>query len=270
MAILKKILSLVFILLLLFSQYSQQSVSSNDNYVKLSVYYGISNHSFYNLVETIFRQFYIKSESTTPLNGLYLVHNNLEGTSFKAYEMNIYKPQSLGSNGLYTGIWELTLVWYSILAKPYDLGEKFYFYGKIGSEKYVEDNNKQYFPLKTKNQAILGNDYKVKIIEGELTNSYYSTTVNGQMLIKNNDAKSLKGAINFSYYVNDNMKSETINAVKSKDFSSGDELWTFSFTIDAYVSEISKVSVKAYDTKSYPDDNFGNYYKISKQNGLES
>ena len=90
------------------------------------------------------------------------------------------------------------------------------------------------------------------------------------MLIKNNDAKSLKGAINFSYYVNGNMKSETINAVKSKDFSSGDELWTFSFTIDAYVSEISKVSVKAYDTKSYPDDNFGNYYKISKQNGLES
>lgn len=265
-----KIKKLLFILLLFLSHSSQQGVASNDNYVKLSVYYATSNHSFDNSLETVVRQFYIKSESEKELDGLYLVHSNLKGTSFKATEMTIDKPQSRGSNGYYTGIWKLTLLWFPYLFIPYDFGEQFYFYGKIGNDKYVEDNNKQYFTLKKENEAILGNEYKVKIIDGELNLSFFSTTVNGQMLIKNNDAKSLKGAINFSYYVNGNMESKTIEAVKSKECSSGVELWTFSFKIERYVPEISRVSVKAYDIESYTDDNFGNYYTISKEKGLEN
>lgn len=246
------------VFLILFSLSFQKRFLAATNGVDMTIYYALSQHSYYELTESYNRQFYVITESSTPLDKMIIVHKNKAGND-KAYQMNSFVTQYY-SDGKYHGVWEFTLAWFSLFPYAYDFGEQFYFYGKIGSTNYVYKNNRKYFVLKSDGDGLLGEDIEGKIFDGSIKTSLYSTLCSGKIL-----AKKGTESVKITFTVNDAVK--VVKATKDTSLSGDTELWNFSFVINSYVTKFTNVYVSIDD---YIDNNFGKNYEISESYGLES
>ena len=165
------------------------------------------------------------------------------------------------SDGKYHGVWEYTLVWFSLLPYSYDYDEKFYFYGKIGSTKYIYKDDGDYFLLKENGDGLLGEDIEGKIYEGSINTSLYSSSCSGKILAKKG-TESVKVTFNIN-----GVGQKTVNATKVSSLYGDTEIWSFSYVVNSYVTSLSSVYVTIDD---YLDNNFGKNYIISESYGLES
>ena len=253
-----KMLMLSTLLLILFSFSTQKRILSTMNGVDMKIYYAISQHNYYDLTESFNRQFYVITESSTRLDKMVIVHKNKAGVD-KAYQMNSFISQYY-ADGKYHGVWEYTLVWFSLLPYSYDYGEKFYFYGKIGSTNYIYKDDEEYFLLKEDGDGLLGEGIEGKIYDGSITTSLYSTTCSGKIL-----AKKGTESVKVTFTVNGSVKS--VKATKVSTLAGDTEIWSFSYVINSYVTSLNSVYVTIDD---YLDNNFGKNYIISESYGLES
>ena len=255
----KSMLMLISLFLILFSYSSQKRILSSKNGVDMKIYYALSQHNYYDLTESFNRQFYVITESSTPLDKMVIVHKNKKGDD-KAYQMNSFVSQYY-SDGKYHGVWEYTLVWFSLLPYSYDYDEKFYFYGKIGSTKYIYKDDGDYFLLKENGDGLLGEDIEGKIYEGSINTSLYSSSCSGKILAKKG-TESVKVTFNIN-----GVGQKTVKATKVSSLDGDTEIWSFSYVVNSYVTSLSSVYVTIDD---YLDNNFGKNYIISESYGLES
>ena len=225
----------------------------------MKIYYALSQHNYYDLTESFNRQFYVITESSTPLDKMVIVHKNKKGDD-KAYQMNSFVSQYY-SDGKYHGVWEYTLVWFSLLPYSYDYGEKFYFYGKIGRTNYIYKDDGDYFLLKENGDGLLGEDIEGKIYEGSINTSLYSSSCSGKILAKKG-TESVKVTFNIN-----GVGQKTVKATKVSSLDGDTEIWSFSYVVNSYVTSLSSVYVTIDD---YLDNNFGKNYIISESYGLES